>query len=134
MRWNLIIGIFLFLLITGNAYSQDKGKVTVIMDPQIENLISKRLALSRSGNSNSVTSSGFRVQIFSGLNREEAYAEQTRFKSLFPNVTSYISYTQPNYKLRVGDFRTKLEAQKFMNELKGEFSSIFIFEEKINPR
>ncbi|MBC7759987.1 MAG: SPOR domain-containing protein, partial [Phormidesmis sp. FL-bin-119] len=63
-----------------------------------------------------------------------AYAEQTRFKSLYPNITSYVSYTQPNYRVRVGDFRTKLEAQKFMNELKKQYTSMFIFAERINPR
>ena len=135
MHRKLIIGILFSVFLAHAALAQEKGSVVVIKDPQIDSLISKRLALSRSGNSgNSVTSLGFRVQIFSGLGREDAYAEQTRFKSLFQGVTSYISYTQPNYRVRVGDFRTKLEAQKFINDLKREYPSVFIFAEKINPR
>lgn len=135
MRRQLIIGFFFSFFLTQFAQAQEMGKVLVIKDPQIDSLISKRLALSRAGSSgNNVTSLGFRVQIFSGLGREDAYAEQKRFKSFFPDVTSYVGYTQPNYRVRVGDFRTKLEAQKFVNELKEQYSSLFIFAEKINPR
>lgn len=135
MRRQLIIGFFFSFFLTQFAQAQERGNVIVIKDPQIDSLISKRLALSRAGSTgNTVTSLGFRVQIFSGLGREDAYAEQTRFKSFFPDVTSYVSYTQPNYRVRVGDFRTKLEAQKFVNDLKEQYSSLFIFAEKINPR
>ncbi len=135
MRRKLIIGFLFSFFLMQVALGQEKGKVVVIKDPRIDSLISKRLALSKTANSgNTVTSLGFRVQIFSGLVREEAYTEQTKFKSLYPGVTSYVSYTQPNYRIRVGDFRTKLEAQKFMNDLKKQYSSLFIFAEKINPR
>jgi len=135
MRRKLIIVLLLSFFLTQSVGAQDKGRVIVIKDPQIDSLISKRLALSRaSASGNSVTILGFRVQIFSGLGRNEAYAEQTGFKSLYPNITSYVSYTQPNYRVRVGDFRTKLEAQKFMNELKKKYTSMFIFAERINPR
>ena len=135
MRRILIIGFFFSLFVTHFAIAQEKGRVTVIKDPQIDSLISKRLALSRSGNNrNIVTTLGFRVQIYSGLERDEAYAEQSRFKSLYPNVPSYVSYTQPNYRVRVGDFRTRLEAQKFINDIKTQYPSLFIFAEKINPR
>lgn len=134
MHRKLIIG-FLFSFFLAQAALAQQGKVVVIKDPQIDSLISKRLALSRAGSSgNKVTSLGFRVQIFSGLGRDEAYSEQSKFKSLFPGVGSYVSYTQPNYRVRVGDFRTKLEAQKFVNDLKNKYTSLFIFAEKINPK
>jgi len=135
MRRQLIIVILLCFLLPHFAEAQERGNVIVIKDPQIDSLISKRLALSQSANSgNTVTSMGFRVQIFSGLGREKAFEEQTKFRLLFPGVTSYVSYTQPNYRIRVGDFRTKLEAQKFVNDLKDQYSSLFIFAEKIIPR
>ena len=135
MHLKLIIGLFLSFFLMQLTIAQENGKVIVIKDPQIDSLISKRLQLSRSANSNnSVSTSGFRVQIFSGMERVDAYSEQTKFKSLYPGVTSYISYTQPNYRVRVGDFRTRLEAQKFMNDLQKQYTSVFIFAERINPR
>ena len=115
---------------TGSA--QEKGKVVVIKDPLIDTLIARRLELNRSiAPGKSIMTSGFRVQIFSGLDRNQVYAEQNKFKSRFPKTGTYITYTQPNYKLRVGDFRTRMEAEKFMNELKKYYSSMFIFSELI---
>lgn len=135
MRSKLIIGFFLSFFFIQFAQAQEKGKVIVIKDPQIDSLISRRLELSRSESSGgSVSASGFRVQVFSGLEREDVYAEQTKFKSLYPEITSYVSYIQPNYRLRVGDFRTRLEAQKFVNEIKKHYSPVFIFAERIIPR
>lgn len=117
-----------------NTALAQSGKVEVIKDPQIDSLIARRLELSKSGNKRSASVTGYRVQIFSGSDRHKVYAEQTRFKSLYPNISSYISYAQPNYKIRVGDFRTKIEAEKLMNALRQYFPSLFIFSEQINLR
>ena len=132
MNWKGFIG-FVFLIVCIHSVSaQEKGKVLVTKDPQIDSLIAKRLALSKDSRSgNSISVSGFRVQIFSGLDRQQAYAEQSKFKIRFPSHSSYISYVQPNYRVRVGDFRTRLEAEKFMNEQKRVYSSMFIFSEII---
>jgi hypothetical protein len=71
--------------------------------------------------------------VFFGTNRKEAYNEQARFKSIYPELTTYLSYTQPNYRVKVGDFRTRAEAQKLMTELRPVFPTLFIFNELINP-
>ena len=132
MHWKPVIGFILIIFCCHSASAQKKGKVVVLKDPQIDSLIARRLELSRGVSiGKSISVSGFRVQIFSGLDRQRANSEQSNFKSLYPNITSYISYTQPYYRLRVGDFRTRLEAEKFMNELKKYYSSMFIFSEMI---
>lgn len=132
MGWKNFIG-FLFLIVCIHSISaQERGVVQVTKDPQIDSLIAKRLALSKNNRlGSSIEISGFRVQIFSGLERQLAYAEQAKFKIRFPAYNVYISYLQPNYRVRVGDFRTRLEAEKFMNELKRVYSSMFIFSETI---
>lgn len=132
MHWKPVIGFILIIFCCHCASAQEKGKVVVLKDPQIDSLIARRLELSRGVSiGKSVSVSGFRVQIFSGLDRQQANSEQSNFKSRYPNITSYISYTQPYYRLRVGDFRTRLEAEKFMNELKKYYSSMFVFSEMI---
>jgi len=131
MHWKSLIG-FILIMCFQQLAAQEKGKVLVTKDPQIDSLIARRLELNRAGlTGNNVTLSGFRVQIFSGLDRQIAYSEQAKFKARYPGINTYISYTQPNYKLRVGDFRTRLEAEKLMNELKKYYTSMFIFSEMI---
>ncbi|MFD1628809.1 SPOR domain-containing protein [Pseudopedobacter beijingensis] len=128
-----IVGLFLGLCIHANA--QEKGSVEEIKDPRIDNLIEKRIELTK-GASNTgapLVINGFRVQIFFGPDRREVYDQQAKFKSLYPEYNTYISYTQPNYRLKVGDFRTRIEAQQLVNDLKPIFPTLFIFNEKINP-
>jgi hypothetical protein len=70
--------------------------------------------------------------VFYGSDRREVFSQQAKFKSLYPTLNTYITYKEPNYYLRAGDFRTRLEAQRLMNELRPEFPTLFIFREKIN--
>lgn len=122
-----------------SALAQTKGTITEVKDPLIDSLIEKRLELNkkvatpttrRSGPV--VAQVGYRVQVFYGPDRRKMYQEQTRFKNRYPRLNTYITYKEPNYYLRVGDFRTRLEAQKLMNELRPLFPTLFIFREKIN--
>lgn len=129
---------FLTLIIlfsAGLIFAQNQGKVTVVKDALIDSLIARRITLNKLASSNGtpILVTGYRVQVFFGTNRKEAYNEQTRFKSIYPELNTYLSYTQPNYRVKVGDFRTRAEAQKLMTELRSEFPTLFIFNELINP-
>ncbi|MGZ3755117.1 MAG: SPOR domain-containing protein [Mucilaginibacter sp.] len=124
--------IFCFLLFAVVAKAQERGKVEVVKDPRIDTLIAKRLSLKVSNPAAGFSSNGYRIQIFSGPARSDAYQSQAKFQAKFPGVHSYMSYTVPNFKVKVGDFRTKLEAEKFKQELQTSFSGLFIIPEKIN--
>ncbi|NQX54958.1 SPOR domain-containing protein [Pedobacter panaciterrae] len=122
-------------------FAQTRGQVTIIKDPMIDSLIAKRIALNTKQPGTGtvpykpgpvVSQMGYRVQAFYGSDRRQVFNEQSRFNSLYPAVNTYITYKEPNYYLRVGDFRTRLEAQRFMNELRSNFPTLFIFREKIN--
>ena len=121
------------------SFAQKKGQVVIIKDPLIDSLIERRLLLNKKAapaavrkNGSVVSQTGYRVQVFYGPDRREAFKEQLRFKKLYPKLNTYITYKEPNYYLRVGDFRTHLEAQKLMNELRASFKTLFIFKERIN--
>jgi hypothetical protein len=129
----------LILFIATTTFAQTKGKVTIIKDPLIDSLIAKRIELNTKKPTTTnpagpiiVSQMGYRVQVFYGLDRRETFSEQARFKELYPKLRTYITYKEPNYYLRVGDFRTRLEAQNLLNELRANFPTLFIFREKIN--
>ncbi|MNK67197.1 Sporulation related domain protein [compost metagenome] len=124
------------LLLFKTSFAQ-KGEVIVIKDPLIDSLIAKRLEVYKtSGEVKTgkpiVSAYGYRVQIFYGSDRREVFNEQARFKGLYPKLNTYLIYKEPNYYVRVGDFRTRLEAQRLINELRPNFPTLFIFREKIN--
>lgn len=133
-----IIFTFIGCLLLFKASFAQKGEVTVIKDPQIDSLIAKRLEVYKTGgdvvksNKPIVSGYGYRVQIFYGSDRREVFNQQARFKGGYPKLNTYIVYKEPNYYVRVGDFRTRLEAQRLINELRPTFPTLFIFREKIN--
>ena len=116
------------------SFAQTRGKVEVVKDPLIDTLIARRPYLGKNiAGAVPGTSSGYRVQIYFGSNRQAAYNAQAKFANEYPETPTYISYIEPNFKVQAGDFRTRLEAQKLENELKEMFSSMFIIPTKINP-
>ena len=120
----------LFFSVVANA--QTRGTVQVIKDARIDTLAARRLTAGKSGGIEVAASNGYRVQIFTGSNRKEAYNAQAKFQQQYPDTRTYITYREPNFKVRAGDFRTRLEAEKMMEELKKWFTGMFIISEKIN--
>ena len=128
----------MLLFLSAAASAQIKGKVTVVRDPLFDTLLAKRAMLNRMGGSAGgvvgyTSSYGYRLQIYSGSNRNAAYAAQARFNRDFPEMRTYIGYHEPNFKVKAGDFRSRLEAEKMKAQLQGTFSAMFIVSEKINP-
>lgn len=60
---------------------------------------------------------GYRVQIFTGKNRDEASRIKALFINLFPDVDNYLVYEEPNYKVRVGDFLAKIGARELCEKI-----------------
>ncbi len=76
-------------------------------------------------------SQGFRIQVMNSSNRSEVYEKKAEVYTTFNTHKGYIVYDQPYYKLRIGDFKTKLEARKFLEEVITEFSTAFIVKDEI---
>jgi hypothetical protein len=114
--------------------AQTRGKVEVDKDPKVDSLIGNYLVGGGKTNTDEPASSsnGYRIQIFSGSDRKQAYNVQSKFQNKFPDTHTYLSYRDPNFKVKVGDFRSRIEAEKMVEEMKPAFGGLFILSEKIN--
>jgi len=78
---------------------------------------------------------GFRIQItsFSGVNSRSIIENTaTQFNQQFPHIPYDISYSEPNFRLRVGNFHTKLEAYKALQEIAPLFPGAFVLKDQID--
>lgn len=75
---------------------------------------------------------GFRVQIYNGNNRSEANAIRTRFVRTHAGIRSYVVFKNPQYRVRVGDFRNRKEAHEFMSKINSQFGACMIVQDIIN--
>lgn len=73
---------------------------------------------------------GYRIQLSFGR-KEEVNTIRTEFLQQYPNYGAYISWLQPNFRLRVGDFRTRLQAERFLRELREDYQGSYIVRDEI---
>ena len=74
---------------------------------------------------------GFRIQIMYTDVRDEVYKSKGAMYKEFPDLSSYVEYEQPYYKLRVGDFKSRLEATYYLQQVVTLYPGAFIVRDKI---
>lgn len=123
------ISLLLALLcgILTNVYAQNTF-VRIQTDSRLDSLVEKNIETNKSANG----IQGYRVQIFFGSERKQAQDAKTKLLQLMPDEEVYLIYQQPYFKVRVGDYRTKLEAEAVYRKLLHEFDKLFIVPDKIN--
>lgn len=86
------------------------GSIHLSCSPAIDNLLHLHINQNKRHNS----FSGYRIQIFStssyGSNMEKLKQMRDDFEKAFPDMPAYLKYFDPDFKIRVGNFRTKLES------------------------
>lgn len=78
---------------------------------------------------------GFRVEIFFSSKMdalEEAKKTKAEFLSKFPDYPVYIVFAAPNFRVRVGDYRTKSEAWKLYKKIEKLYPAAFVVHGEIN--
>jgi hypothetical protein len=109
----------------------EKGELTIYRDPRLETLIHRHIEF----NKEQKGIPGFRIQIFFGsgrTSRDNANEAKAKFLSYFFDKEAYIKYQTPFYKVRIGDFRTKLEALKMFKRVLRKFPNAYIVPDVIN--
>jgi hypothetical protein len=125
-RTHWITLVLLVFLLPVAAQTKDTGKIEIIQDYKIKELANKHIEIN-----SKAPIKGYRVKIHFGADKTKAKEVKAKFIAKFPDVPAYEKYDQPNFNIRVGDFRTKLEAYKFLKEIQAEFPSAFIVQDEI---
>lgn len=99
------------------------GEVSIHAEPKVERLMERY-------NEERLPRKGFRVQIYLG---ERKSAEETKrtFLQKNPDTPAYLSWLAPNWRLRVGDCRTRLEAERMLRDLRAAYPGSYIVPDEI---
>jgi hypothetical protein len=128
----LILLFSLFSIISLSLVAQN-GDVEIIKDARIDALVKKQGMVIPPATSPQI--SGYRVQLFFDSDRKLVDEARAKFIASFPKIDSYVLYNAPNYTLKVGDFRSELEAERVKDALFKDFPTSFIVKEMVNlPR
>ena len=107
--------------------SNEDSSIVITSDSRLDDLVKKQKEL----NQQKQTIPGYRIQIYFGSNRPKANELKQDFLNRHPEAAAYLTYQQPNFKVRVGDFRTRLEAQKFLKNIEGQYATSFVVQDEI---
>lgn len=108
-----------------------KSQVEVISQQEIKTLNEQYISSNRNMEGKQ---KGYRVQIFfdSGNNSLiEATKIRNEFASRFPKVSTYIIFKEPNFRVRVGDFRTRTDARGFQQSISALYPQSFVVKDEI---
>jgi hypothetical protein len=103
------------------------GTITVLSDPRVEKLLQDHAHYKH-------PQQGYRVQIHLG-DRKTAEETKRTFLQKYPEIPAYVTWLAPNFRLRVGDLRTRIDAERLLNELKAQYPGAYIVPDEIEmPR
>ncbi len=106
------------------------NSVQIMQSEEVTNALNNHLAMASRRRIN-----GFRVRIyFSNAQQARNISLEVveKFREIHPNTPVYRTYSNPNFKVTVGDFRSKSEAIRLLREIESTFPSSFVVKENIN--
>ncbi|MBA6156058.1 SPOR domain-containing protein [Tenacibaculum sp. S7007] len=117
MKKQKFIITFLLLLIGGVYFANGQSNYTENKD--IISLIEKKREY------NKRNGTGYRIQLYNGLEKR-ARSFRGRFHVEFPGVYTKLSYTAPEWKIQVGNYKTRLQADRALNKIREKFNGAIV--------
>ncbi|WP_040279223.1 SPOR domain-containing protein [Psychroserpens damuponensis] len=110
-----------FILACSSIISAQEGVVNIEQDSDITKLLEYKKDVK--------TVDLYKIQLDFG-SRSEAESLKRKFQNTFAQWPAEMVYETPNYKVWVGNFSTRLEADIALLDIKKKFSKAMVFEPK----
>ena len=112
---------FLFAAFSICCVNAQNQNVTVNQDPKFEQLLNEK----RKINSSLTVNDSYKIQVFTGSS-ENAKKILNEFRQEFNNIDATIVFNTPNYKVWVGNFRTRIEAEKTYINISDRYKNVLL--------
>ena len=113
--------LLIFLIPTLLMGQESEGDLRVETPASVDELVAQKIAFNKEQNSYP----GYKIQIYYG-SEKECYEIKDEFVALFPDIPTSIIFSTPQWKLQVGEYRTRLEADKSIQSIKKEYPSAIV--------
>jgi len=119
--------IFILFFFTNTLISaQNEGVLTILTNEKIKQIVAKK----KDFNKNIKKTVGFKIQLFYG-EEKAAYEIRDNFSSIFPNTSVEIKHANPEWKVWAGAYKTRLEADRALKEIREAQFNAFVFKTEI---
>jgi hypothetical protein len=133
--YKILLIAFLFAAQKSLAQA-DSVSVLVNKDPRLDELVRKQIEINEETTRDSRRNiPGYRLQVISSQDRSKVFAAKAKILQQFPDLKPYLMYQAPNYKLKVGNFRTQEEAEEYQGQLSKLFpTGLFVIRDIIEVK
>ncbi len=119
------------------GYEEEEEEEVVLLPSkattlEVTNPLEKALGAMIQTNKSTTEVTGYRIQAFVGNEKTEYEAARTYLIQLFPQLELYPSYSQPTYRIKVGDFSTRLDAERYASQLKNRFPNAKVLPDRVD--
>jgi SPOR domain len=106
--------------------------VFVVKDSRLDLLVKKKAEINKKAADSKKPSKGYRIQVLNTTDRTQALAIKSKLLSLYPDQKTYLMYTAPYFKIRIGNFVERSEADELKKELARMFpTGVFVIPSEI---
>lgn len=118
----LFCGILILMISYTASAQSDTGSVVVHKDARIDLLVKKQIEINEYTTRNARRSApGYRILVINTNDRNKAFTAKNTIYQQFPELKAYLMYQSPFYKLKVGNFKERSDAEEYITALKVYF-------------
>jgi hypothetical protein len=109
------------------AQADSTSSIVIHKDPRIDLLVKKQSQINEETTREARRSvPGFRIQVINTSDRNAAINAKTKVYQLYPELKAYLLYQSPYFRLRVGNFKDKEEADDYVKALSKQFGNVYL--------
>jgi hypothetical protein len=119
-------GIIFLTLMFSLTLAAQEGEVKIEQDSDIDKLLEYKKDIK--------TTKLYRIQVFQSIDPDKAQREKSNFLNAYGEWPVEIVWNTPNYKVWVGNFATRLEADRALVKIKKNYMNAIIFQPKSDKK
>ena len=116
-----IVYTFIFVCLSTYIANAQEQNISINQDPKFEQLLNEK----RKINASLTVNDSYKIQIYNG-NSENAKKTLNEFRQEFAAIDATIVFNTPNYKVWVGNFKTRIEAEKTLADIKDRYKNVLL--------
>jgi len=123
----IFFSLLFITFIPAISFAQQKeGVVQIETSAKIDEIIAKKKQFNKSLKE----VNGYKIQLFYG-NEKNSHKIKEEFEALFPEIDAVIIFSSPQWKVQIGNYRTRLEADRNLIAIKKEYSGAIVIASEI---
>jgi hypothetical protein len=133
MKKTLIAVLFSVIALAVAAQTDSTSSIVIHKDPRVDMLVKKQAQINEITTRDSRRNiAGYRLQVINTSDRSAAISAKTKVYQLYPELKAYLLYQAPYFRLRVGNFKDKDDAEDYRKSLSREFpNNVFLVRDTI---